>query len=1369
MASQVHRVRRSVPGLRAACLVIALTVVTSFLLATPAVAQVESSEEPKDCTEEVHSEARALALAKECDRAITVDSELSEYSEVVAQPDGRMRLTTHVEPVRARKESGDWAPIDTTLRTRSDGSITPVSTVLPVVISGGGEEPFASIRRDGKQFGLKWPGRLPKPAVAGDTATYAEVLPGVDLTVTATATGFSHNVVVKSREAAQNAELAKLKLGIVTDGVTARRTAAGGIEVAGGSSAEPLLSAPRPMMWDSPRRPAASPPGESSGAEDKSHPKLAPVGVEVEANTLTLIPDAAVLAGVDTAYPVIIDPLWTGGKRDGVWATVSEKYPNTAYWKTSHLLNKTDFGDAGAGRTCDSWTDFTCHTPSYRMRSYFRMNTEFVSRYSSRVVTSATFKLKQEHAWVCQDSSPKSNARIWRTSGFTTTTTWSDQPWWSGDYATSGEYANYGAACTGGPATVEFDAKQMVQFAQDNRDYSVNIAMRAIDESTVAQWKRFDSATATLNIYYNTRPGVPTGRSADGRGCGSSSSPVWVLRKSPYVQAKVTDGDGTVRAQYEVFNSAGTRVASYTSGFVTSGTTHKWTISSSLYESTYHWRVRGYDGSLYSSWSSYCYFTVDSKPPSLPEIDKLTSQDDIDKYGSVTLRFSSTDANGITKFEYGVDREVRETAVGASENTATVTLSNLSPGRHLIYVWARDPAGHVSARGFDDVIVGHDFDPILRGAWRLNGDALDDSGFHRDLTLGSEASWVADRHGDVDSALSLPGTTGGCSQTAEAVIQTDKAYSVAAWVQLGSADGPNPTVLSQAGTNQPGFFLQLDSETNKWRFIMPSADTASPTYLDVVAPTAATQGWTHVAATVDPVAKVLRLYLDGDLVASAELTASLWNATGPLLVGCAGRSDGFRYREFTGAIDYVGVWQGLLTEAEIERAMTDLSAVQMGAWALQGDGSDASGLGNDLVPQGGYDWVENQYGMTNGALSLDGAQGSCAKTAGPVLRTDDSFSVSLWAKVSDGGGTDPTLIGQTGSATEAFALGWARDTDRWKIIMSSQDTFNGGEVWTSAESAQSVVQGTWQHLAGVYDADDEELRLYLNGELEKAVPMAAPGWNATGAFHVGCLLANGTQWNWVKGAISDVQAYRGPLTGEQIKTLYGNPPVDLKAEWKLDGPGSSDPDPALLRDSSGKGHDLTISGDYTWTDDRHFTPEGSLSLQLAEGSCARTAGTVVRTDESFTVAAWVKADTLPAEGTSTVLSQATPDGSRFRLKHLGGNGWAFELADGPGASPQWHTATADVESDPQWLGWVHVAGVYDRSAIGKQVQLYVNGRLQATASGPATPWHADGEMLLGCARQADGTNNTYLESAVDEVQVWSSTVDPARIEQLANS
>ncbi len=62
----------------------------------------------------------------------------------------------------------------------------------------------------------------------GSTATYPEVLPGVDLAVAASVDGFSQALIVKTAEAAGNPELAQLDFGLKADGLTMKQDAEAG-------------------------------------------------------------------------------------------------------------------------------------------------------------------------------------------------------------------------------------------------------------------------------------------------------------------------------------------------------------------------------------------------------------------------------------------------------------------------------------------------------------------------------------------------------------------------------------------------------------------------------------------------------------------------------------------------------------------------------------------------------------------------------------------------------------------------------------------------------------------------------------------------------------------------------------------------------------------------------------------------------------------------------------------------------------------------------------------------------------------------------------------------------------------------------------
>ncbi|MFE2070463.1 hypothetical protein ACFXDH_50285 [Streptomyces sp. NPDC059467] len=110
--------------------------------------------------------------------------------------------------MRAKQTDGSWAQPDATLEERSDGTVGPKASVAKISFSGGGSgADLVKLSLDGRSLTVGWPGMLPKPTLDGDSAVYADVLPGVDLRMTATTEGYREVLVVTSASAASNPEL----------------------------------------------------------------------------------------------------------------------------------------------------------------------------------------------------------------------------------------------------------------------------------------------------------------------------------------------------------------------------------------------------------------------------------------------------------------------------------------------------------------------------------------------------------------------------------------------------------------------------------------------------------------------------------------------------------------------------------------------------------------------------------------------------------------------------------------------------------------------------------------------------------------------------------------------------------------------------------------------------------------------------------------------------------------------------------------------------------------------------------------------------------------------------------------------------------
>jgi hypothetical protein len=189
----------------------------------------------------------AAAIASEYDHPVVIEATTTATSQISALPDGTMHLVSHAQPVRVQR-NGEWVDVDASLKKSGD-IYAPASTTVPVKFSGGGDNQLARIQTPtGKWVTESWPlGALPTPTVEGSVATYPNVLPGVDLKLTASVLGMSEVLVVKSAAAAANPDLASLEFGI--SGATVSDEGAGAAAAAAVDGSEVQSSAP--MWWDS--------------------------------------------------------------------------------------------------------------------------------------------------------------------------------------------------------------------------------------------------------------------------------------------------------------------------------------------------------------------------------------------------------------------------------------------------------------------------------------------------------------------------------------------------------------------------------------------------------------------------------------------------------------------------------------------------------------------------------------------------------------------------------------------------------------------------------------------------------------------------------------------------------------------------------------------------------------------------------------------------------------------------------------------------------------------------------------------------------------------------------------------------------------
>ncbi|XVV15906.1 hypothetical protein ACQP2X_16610 [Actinoplanes sp. CA-131856] len=154
---------------------------------------------PVACPAGVADAAAASARAKACGSRVELLGKRSERDQVFANPNGSYTLETSAVPRRVRGSGGSWAAVDTTLRS-DGGRVRPLATAADLDFAAAGAGAMARIATAGGALALTAPWTLPAPVLSGSRATYADVLPGVDLVLSARPEGFAETLVVRTRE-----------------------------------------------------------------------------------------------------------------------------------------------------------------------------------------------------------------------------------------------------------------------------------------------------------------------------------------------------------------------------------------------------------------------------------------------------------------------------------------------------------------------------------------------------------------------------------------------------------------------------------------------------------------------------------------------------------------------------------------------------------------------------------------------------------------------------------------------------------------------------------------------------------------------------------------------------------------------------------------------------------------------------------------------------------------------------------------------------------------------------------------------------------------------------------------------------------------
>lgn len=923
--------------------------------AAPVGAEPAAPAAPKapapECADEAPGEQAAVAMAAACDDEVEILDKRSETDEFFAQPDGSTTLRRYAVPQRVRRGSG-WEPIDARLQVQDDGSLRPRAVPFSMTFSGGGTAPFVSVAEGPAKLALTWPKALPKPTVEDATATYAEVLPGVDLKLTASTEGFQQVLVVKNRAAAANPALAKIATRVTTAGLTLRAGPGGRIDAVN-TAGEMVFFSGGSTMWDSPGPAPTALRVETGVADLAPRHREAAMGVEVKGDQLIVTPDLEMLKAPTTTYPVYVDPPWSRGSGSN-WTTVRSCASNTSYW-----WSKRDAMRVG-------------NDPGQTSCVHRVFVTIPVGDLAGATIKNASFFAHMDHSSPC-GTTPQVRLAVttqtWIQHG--ANVTWNN----TSDYNTYRGwvvgYASPASANEAGGCGYDLGDK-WVEWGMDpgnvqwftNQSYgTITYLIYSTAENDWSTWKKFYPESGHIQLNYNHAPYTPTGQSITD--CQAQcSSPALVSQRNPQLKAFASDPNGgNLNLYYTVQKADGTPVVSSPAVATASGapTATPWRIEPALpADGAYRWNVTVCDewGDC-SGPTGWFDFTVDTQPPPAAQVSPVDpdlyfredatgrSSGGIGVPGQLLLKGNSVTESFTWRLDGGPSTTVA--ATGTNPRTATITVVPQADMVRTLTVTVRNTAGRETTSTYPFRVASPDPNA---GYWNLNGNALDS----RDLSNKPDAvrhdgtmtggTWVDVTVPGTVQSPRFRGVLFGGADGSTAGIQVDhpvlatlrnpatptipRSYSVGAWVRFdGSVDEYRyRAAVSQQGVNKSHFEIgfQTGAESN-YCFTMFATDQVSPGATRACVDGPVTRGeWVHIAGVYDDVNHTATVYVhrlneagfvdfDGATTKSLPFTSS-WSATRNFTIGLG--FNGAFGAPFKGVIDEVHAAQYAATAEDVQ-------------------------------------------------------------------------------------------------------------------------------------------------------------------------------------------------------------------------------------------------------------------------------------------------------------------------------------------------------------------------------------------------------------------------------------------------------------------
>jgi RHS repeat-associated protein len=564
----------------------------------------------------------------------------SQFTKTYLNPDGSNTLVSSQVPINYQDAHGLWEPVDSSVVADSAvaGGLRSAANAWTVHF-----EPLPTglvvDTANGSTLSFSPLGVsavAPTVTADGQGVVYTNAWPGVDLEYVVSPVSVEEKIILHQQPASSSFSFATGATGFTA-------ASDGGLIPAGAAGQATSLAAP--VVLDSLGRPvaAATPVLSSSGSGSANQ-----VAVSVSPAWLDSL--------TASDYPVVIDPSLIMGSSD------LQHYSSTGASCSCGLT----VGNSGSGST----------------NVYWRAVGEFdYSSIDGDAVSAASIQLGNNSGLTANYTISAYHASAWSYAG-----------------------AESGSVLATGPggASVNMTGSGLLSDYQTWVADSTSPPALGFTGLEYAGQNSFeDYLSYQLTLTYDSYPNTVTSpATTPATTCTTGSGRPYINTTTPTLNATVSDPDGgTLKGAFEIWNTGGAEIGGQNySASVSSGAVSSWAVPSGNFVngSTYSWRARGYDGTLYSkSYSPFCEFTIDTTAPAAPTISSSSDPSSSTWYttGAFTGTWTDSDTSGIAGYAVVLNNTATTVPAATVTQTTTSYSHTVTSGTWYLHVRAENGAG----------------------------------------------------------------------------------------------------------------------------------------------------------------------------------------------------------------------------------------------------------------------------------------------------------------------------------------------------------------------------------------------------------------------------------------------------------------------------------------------------------------------------------------------------------------------------------------------------------------------------------------------------------------------------------------------------